>query len=199
MSSAAAFAASSCCQRVDRGREAELAPGPAERLFHLAPERRPVECGRGIRPMRVHRLALDELALDGVERRELVVSRLERAEIGLDAEQRAHEILEMRSERDQELGLRLRREGAGFAAGRTQPGREGGVRRLEVRDEQAVDPCRTLHRIEVGERESVRQLERGRGELRHGVAGRAAARVEAAFGSTVAAKRMILTSTASRA
>ena len=53
--------------------EAELGERRAERALQLAPQRRPVERRRRVRPVRVHRLALDELALDRVERRQLVV------------------------------------------------------------------------------------------------------------------------------
>ena len=65
--------------------------------------------------MGVHRLALDELALDRVERRQLVMPRLQCPHLGLDAEKRAQKILEMRSQCDQKLGFSLRVRSAGLA------------------------------------------------------------------------------------
>jgi hypothetical protein len=77
--------------------EAELTERTSQRALELAPQLFAIERGSGLRAMRVHRLALDELALDGVERRELVVPLLERPHVALDPEQRAEKILEMRA------------------------------------------------------------------------------------------------------
>ncbi len=123
-----------------------------------------VEGGRRVGPVRVHRLALDELALDRVERRQLVVLRLQRPHVGLDAEERAQEVLEMRPERDQEFGLLLARE---VRRARTCGGESGRQRRvglLQVGDEQLVDAGRARRRIEVRERETVRERQRSDGD-----------------------------------
>ena len=111
--------------------------------------------------MRVHRLALDEQALDRVERRKLVVARLERAHLGFDAEQRRDEILEVRRERDQQLRLVLARSSAsGRCARRGEPVGERRVSAAQVRDEQRVDARRALADVEVGEREAGGERER---------------------------------------
>ena len=138
----------------------ELAPRLAECAFHLVLQRGAVEGSSDVGPVGVHRLPLDELAFDGVERRELVMSRFERAERGFDAEQRAQEILEMRPERDQQLGLGLGREGTGFGACRTQTRDERRICGFEMRDEKAVEARRALDRIKVGENEPVRKRQR---------------------------------------
>ncbi len=111
--------------------EPELRERLAQRGLQVAPQRRPVERRGRLGTVCVHRLALDEKALDGVERRQLVVPRLERAHVGLDPEQRRDEVLEVRAQRDQQLGLRLARERVGAAARRVQARGERGVSGLQ--------------------------------------------------------------------
>ena len=157
-----ACAAGSPCQRVTARAKASspAAPSsgaPISRSSCVA-QRGRVERGRGVRAVRVHRLALHELALDDVERRELVMPRLERAHLVADAEQRGEEVLEMRRERDQELGLGLAVERIGRVAG-------GGEARRQRRDRPRAVPRRSggrcvasaVARVEVGEGETVRR------------------------------------------
>jgi hypothetical protein len=105
------------------------------RTVSFAAQRVAVERGRLRRRVRVHRLALDELALDRIERCELVVTRFERPDLIVDAEQRGQEVLEMRCERDQEVGFALLVERCRIGPRTGESCRERCVCRFERRDE----------------------------------------------------------------
>ena len=85
--------------------------------------------------------------------------RLERAHLGVDAEQRGEKVLQVRPERNQQLGFALAVQRVGVRARRDQAGREGRVRRAQMRDEQPVDARRAVDRVQVGEGQAVRELE----------------------------------------
>ncbi len=146
-------AASSCCQRVTaRAKASSSNTARRARASSSRAQRGAVERRSGVGLVRVHRLALDELALDGEERRELVVPRLQRAHLGLDAEQRRRG-----SPRDAapsaissvRLGLARERVRVARAAARRSASAASALR--EMRDEQRVDARRALRRVEVGE------------------------------------------------
>ena len=103
-----------------RERELGVASGQrrADARAELARQRRAVERRGGVRLVRVHRLALDEQALDREQRRELVMRRLQRAHLGLDAEQLREEVLEVRRDGEQQVGLGLRRRAPSGRRGR---------------------------------------------------------------------------------
>ena len=96
-----------------RVRERELALDAIERgahqRFELLPEARAVEACDVDGLVAIHRLALDERALHCVQRRELVMARLQRQDFRFDPEKMRDEVLDVRRDGDQELGLRFRR------------------------------------------------------------------------------------------
>jgi hypothetical protein len=73
----------------DRLRKAELENGASIADSSAARNAGPSKVGRFVGLVRVHRLALHELALDREDRRKLVVPRLKRAHVLVDAEQRS--------------------------------------------------------------------------------------------------------------
>ena len=152
--------------RGDRVRERELerldADRGAEHAVELGAQRGSVDQCGGVRFVRVHRLALDELALDGKQRRQRVVARLEGTHFGLDAEQLRDEVLDVRGDVDQQRGLVLARKRVRRRARGEQAIRQSLVSLAQLRDEPRVEACRPLRRIEVGkfEREGRIQHER---------------------------------------
>ena len=103
----------------------------------------PLSCGGvGLLDL-LDRAALHEQPLDRIERRQLVVPRLQRPHLGGDAEQLADEILEMRREIDQQVGFSLAVERLGCGARRHQPVVQRHVGRGEMRDKGAVEPHQT--------------------------------------------------------
>jgi hypothetical protein len=139
----------------------------SQRALELAAQRRAVERRGGRRLVRVHRLALDELPLDGVKRRELVMLRLERAHVAFDREQRREKVLEVRPRRSA-APTRPCAKAPPARPGQRQASPPARRRRLQMRDETCVDAHRSVHRIKVGKRESVRKLERRDGFKGHG-------------------------------
>ena len=95
----------------------------------------------------MHGLALHELALDAVERRQLVVARRERLDFRLDAEQLRDESLEVRREREQQLRFLLRRQRRGLGA-RARSSRSRSAASLSARlgEEAPVEPQQALAR-----------------------------------------------------
>jgi len=142
-----------------RVRERDFIPAaddrrPDERL-ELRPERRAVERGRRLALVGVRRLALDEQALDRVERRERVLRRLERPDLVLHAEECRHEILDVGTQRDHQVPLGPVAERAGRLPRLAQATGQRRVGAFQVVEEQAVDAGRPLGRVKVGEREPV--------------------------------------------
>ncbi len=147
-------------------REIELAPFAPEARVQLGPQVLRIERRRDIRLVRVHRLALHEQALDGVERREAMMLGLERTHFVADPEELREEILDVGTDADQQVRFRLRRQGAGLGARddeRIVQCRRG---RAQMAEEQRVDARRTVIGIEVAEVQS-----RGEREARHVVEG----------------------------
>ncbi len=136
--------------------EAELAERLAQCGFELGAQRCAVERFRGLGPIRIHRLALDELALHDVKRRELVVQRFELTHFRLDPEQRRDKVLEVRSDRDQEIGFLLACQRVRVSARRIETIGERRVGGRKMSGEQFIDPRGAFDRVEIGERESVR-------------------------------------------
>jgi hypothetical protein len=126
-----------------------------------------VERGGCVGLVRVHRLALHELALDRVKRRERVMACLERLYFRGDAEQTGEKILDVRCERNEKRRLVLHRQSVGRYARSREASRESRVGGLEVGEKQRVDARRSPTRIEIRERESMR-----RGERRRALGGR---------------------------
>ena len=114
-----------------------------------------VERGGCVGLVRVHRLALHELALDRVKRRERVMACLERLYFRGDAEQTGEKILDVRCERNEKRRLVLHRQSVGRYARSREASRESRVGGLEVGEKQRVDARRSPTRIEIRERESM--------------------------------------------
>ena len=148
--------------RRHRIRERELRERRAERRLDRGAQRRAVERRRDVGLVRVHRLALHELALDDEERCQLVVARLERAHGRHDAEQVRQEVFQVRREREQEVGLGLGRQRVGRRAPRRQPVGEPRIGGAQVLAEQRVDARQAVVRMQVGEREPVGESEGAR-------------------------------------
>jgi len=100
----------------------------------------------------VHGTALHEEPLDGIERRELVVALRQRARLGLDAEEPRDEILDVRRQRDQEVGFLPRLELREVAPRRQQARVQAGVGfLLQESEEGGVDTQEALALVQVGE------------------------------------------------
>ncbi len=81
--------------------------------------------------------------------------RLQRADRLADAEQRRDEVLEMRRERDQELGLGLAIERIGRVAGGGEARRQRRIGFVQCLDKAAVQHRQTVARVEVREGEAM--------------------------------------------
>jgi hypothetical protein len=164
-----------CCHGVC---EVELGKRGAEPHLQCTAQCRAVERQRCIALVRVDRLALDELAANGEQRRQLVVAGFERAHVGADAEQLRDEILDMRRDGDQQLGFCLAWQCIGADPCGQQPVGQHRIGRAQVIDEQRIDTCRTRDGVEVGERDAV-------GERKHQVTGKVRRRVHETWDFTV--------------
>ena len=81
--------------------------------------------------------------------------RLERADLIDDSKQRRDEVLEMRRQRDQELGLGLAVQRVGSAAGGDEARRKRRIGLVQCLGEPAVDRLQPLACIEIREGEAV--------------------------------------------
>jgi hypothetical protein len=147
--------------------EAQLREWRADRSFDVPAQRGVVEPLRGVGSIGVHRLALDKLPLHDIKRRELVMEPLERAHFGLDTEQEREKVLEVRSDRDKEFRLCLAVQRVGMPARGGQTIGERRIGRREMGDEELIDARGAVHRIEIGERETVRKRQGARRVFRH--------------------------------
>ena len=105
--------------------------------------------------MGIHRLALHELTLDDIQRCELVMLCLERAHVLADAEECGDEVLEMRRERDEELGLGLALQRIGCAAGGGKARSQRRIGLAQCLDEASIERQQAVARVEVREGETV--------------------------------------------
>ena len=148
--------------------------GAPSAAFELGAQRRAVERRGVVGLVRVHRLALDELPLDGEQRRQLVMARLERVHLRRDAEQLREEVLEVRRQRDQQRPLRPCAASASGAGARRvradRPSAASAARRWSTNS--ASMRRGAFDRIEVGEREAVSEREHGSVGSDHGRGGR---------------------------
>ena len=112
-------------------------------------------------------LALDEGALDGIERGEFGVLILEGADLLLNLEEFAEEVLQMGREGEDQFRLGLAGEGFGIHARRQELGQERRVASFKKPLEGYVDLGQALRRIEVfkmqakGERKIIARLHWG--------------------------------------
>ncbi len=142
-----------------RARERELLERLAEPGFDLAQRRVGVETGQFARGQ-LRRFAPHEPGLHLVERVEVVVALAQRGQRVADAEERADEGVDVRTQFDQQRGLGAR---VGWRAPRVdQPLREPGIGRAQHFDEGAVEPREPLDRVKVFEAQAVGQGERSR-------------------------------------
>ena len=147
----------------DVAREGKLARKPgkglAEFRFQLASQRRAVKARRRFGLVAVQGLALDDLALAGKQRRQFMLRCLQRREFGLDAEELAEEILDMRCQREQELRFLPAPEGVLIDPRRGEPGAESRVGSGKLGAEGGVDAGESRSRIQIGKRQSEFELQ----------------------------------------
>ncbi len=125
---------------VDVGGERELVEAAAEERGQLAFERAAVE-RFGLRRLDARPgAALDELALDRIQRRELVVPPGEGEDLVGDAEELRQEPLEVGREIEQQLRLGFRVQRLGVGTARAEPRGERTVGGFQEPDEMAVQP-----------------------------------------------------------
>ena len=146
----------------DLFRERELVERAAEPGLELRLQRGPVELRRVVGLHLVRGAALDELALDRVQGRELVVARGERAELRLDAEQVGEKIVQMRRDLEDQRRFGLAVEARGILARsgevRQQRARAGLVGGPEVVPEGRVELDQPVAAVELGEGEAEGKL-----------------------------------------
>src|SRR6202022_4547201 len=137
-----------------------------------AGEARPVECGGVFFLDPLDGAALHKEALDRVERGEFVVARLQRSDLGSNAEQLADEILEMGGQLDDEVGLGLMLDRVRIASRRHQPVVQRDVALSEMSDERLVEPNEAVAVVKIREGEPVLEGEIGhRGSEIHAAGG----------------------------
>ena len=142
----------------DGSREGELAAQPhrrrADSRFELGAQRLAVEGRRLVGLVAVQRLALDDLALAGVDRRELVLRRLQRRDFRFDAEQPGDPVLEVRRNRDQKLRFRESSQRVGRAARGDQARAQRCVGVREMLEKRRVDAAKPGIRVQLGKSET---------------------------------------------
>ena len=153
-------AASSCCQRVTALANASSRERRRARRGALRARARsaaPSNVAAASALYAFIALRCTNCRLHGVKRRQLVVRAPRARALRRSMPNSAREkVLEMRRERDQQLGFLLaRRARRGRARAVASRVGERGVGRAQVRDEQRVDARCALGRVQVGEREAV--------------------------------------------
>ena len=104
-------------------------------------------------------LLLHEPALQRVDRRQAVVLGLERAQVGGYPEQLADEILDVRRQFDNEIGLLFARQRAGVSPGVKQALRQRRVGRLQLLQERLVQASQSFLAVQVLKREPKPEIE----------------------------------------
>ena len=125
--------------------------------FELTLDGESVDLGGLFRRVAGQRLFLDEFALDGVERREFVVLRLEIVKRFIDAEQMADEVFEMRRDGDDEFGLLFEGQRGRILTGGEELGVELRRGLLELREKNAVEAGEGASIVEILKRKSEGQ------------------------------------------
>jgi hypothetical protein len=137
----------------------------AERLAESGDQRRfqrdRVDGRRGVRLVCVHRLALNEQALAGEQRRQLVVACRQLADLFADAEQLGGEVLEVGRDRDQQFRFGLWRERVGGRARRLHACAQVGVSDTEVGKESGVQAQQAGAGVELAELQVESQRKAG--------------------------------------
>ena len=145
----------------DVRREGELVEASAEMAAQLALERAAVERLRILRRDARRRPSLHELALDLMERRQLVVAVRQRRHFVHDAEELSDEPLEVRRDVEDQRRLVLRGDRVRNGACREQALAQRGIRRTEELQERAVDRALAIPPVEVGEGDAETRRELG--------------------------------------
>ena len=107
--------------------------GSAEKSFQFAPQHRAIDRFRLLPGDAANGSLLNELALESEERREFVVTRLQRLDFFRNPEQLAQKIFDVRRERDDQLGLLL-----GGPARRIQAGIHKPCMQAEIGRQQLI-------------------------------------------------------------
>jgi hypothetical protein len=134
----------------DVRREGELVEAPAEALAQLALQRGAVERLRVFRRDPRGGATLDELALDRVDGRGLVVPASERGELGADAEELREKMLQAWRNRQDQRRLLLGRQGRRIGARRLEPRAERGVGGAECGEKCAIECDEAVAAVEIG-------------------------------------------------
>src|SRR5262249_866349 len=134
---------------IDALGKTQLGEFAAEQRRELGGERRPVEAGGLLGAVFLGGAALHEQPLGAVERRQPAVPGLQRGKLGGDAEQLADEVVEHGRELDDQLGLRLARDGVGGSPSSHQPAVQAGVAALEQIDEGAVEAHEAVAAVQI--------------------------------------------------
>ena len=131
----------------------------AHQSLELAPERGTIERRGFFGRHALDGATLHEEALHLIERRQRMMTRLERAHLSLDPEEIADEILEMRREVDQQLRVHLGLERVGIAPRRHQPVVQIRIGRAEPCDERRIETHEPVAAVQILEGEIVLELE----------------------------------------
>ena len=154
VSSACPWCASFFCQPRDVAREGKLGEGLSEERLELPRERRSVDAARFVRLHLVHGFALHEVALHAIKRRELMVTRGERADFAFDAEEPADEGVDVRRQRDQKLRFLLRCERRRTCTRGEKSLVQRGLRGREPFEKQRVDAREPVVLVQIEKRET---------------------------------------------
>jgi len=114
------------------------------------------------------RLALHELALAGVQRRQRVVARLQGAHLGADAEQLADEVLQIRPKADQQLAVSLVVQRSGLRPTGEQPLGKRLIARGQPVQERLIQPGQAGVVIKNFGRQTKRKMQRSGHDRGHG-------------------------------
>ena len=111
--------------------------------------------------------ALHEQPLDRIERRQLVMTRLQLPDLGRDAEQLADKIFEMRSEIDQQVRFLAPLDGIRVAPRRHQAVMQIDIGFAQMTNKRSIEAQEPIAVVKIGEREPALQGEIGHRSYRH--------------------------------
>ena len=104
---------------------------------------------------------LNKQTLDRIERRQLVMARLQLSDLGFDPEQPADKVLQMRREIDQQVGFLEPLDRVGVAPRRHHPFMQSDIAPGQVGNKRPIEPHEAVAIIKIGEREPVLEDEIG--------------------------------------
>ena len=138
-------------------REAALGQRFERECFEFRRHRIAIDRRRLLRRLPRQRFLLDELPLHRIERRQVMVPRLEIMQRFMDTEQLPDEIFEMRRHLNDQLGRLLRRQRCRILASRRQPRVQLLSGLLKLRKEYVIQTHQGVPIIKILKREPERQ------------------------------------------